>query len=214
MNNEKNTLLSILDVREFERQRIAKDLHDISLQDLSHLIHKIEISSIYIDTDPIKAKLELATLEKEVRRIINEMRTVIYNMYPVSLEDLGLKITVEKTLNSINKDYKFCIEADIEDVSCENKLLQISILRLIQECCCNAVKHSKGDKLFVSLKSFEKKYYLMIKDNGIGFNEKKIDKSGCHFGLSIMKETVYLLNGNINIESSVNGTIVEIEIPF
>lgn len=213
MNNEKNTL-SILDVLEIERQRIAKDLHDISLQNLSHLIHKIELSSIYIDTDPIKAKLELATVEKEVRQIINEMRTVIYNMYPISLEDLGLKITIEKTLNSINKDYRFSVETDIEDVSCENRILQVSILRLIQECCYNAIKHSKGDKIFVSLKCLENKCYLKIKDNGVGFNEQKIDKSGCHFGLSIMKETVYLLNGSINIKSSENGTIVEIEIPF
>lgn len=213
MNNEKNSL-SILDVREIERQRIAKDLHDITLQDLSHLIHKIELSSIYIDADPIKAKLELATAEKELRNIIKELRMVVYNIYPVSLEDLGLKITIEKILSSISQNYKFSVEADIDDVSCENKILQISLLRLIQECCHNAVKHSKGDKLFVSLKKLEKKYYLKIKDNGIGFNEKKIDKSCGHFGLSIMKETVYLLNGKINMKSSENGTIVEIEIPF
>ncbi len=207
--------MSILDVRETERQRIAKDLHDISLQNLSHLIHKIELSSIYIDNDPIKAKLELATVEKELRHIIEEMRTVIYNMYPVSLEDLGLKITIEKSLNLMNKDGKFTLETDIEDVSCENELIQLSLLRLVQECCRNAIKHSKGDKLFVSLKRNENGYYIIkIKDNGLGFQEKEMDESDFHFGLSIMKETVYLLNGKINIDTSENGTIIEIEIPF
>ena len=102
--NSENNILSILDVIEIERQRIAKDLHDVSLQNLSHLIHKIELSSIYIDKDPIKAKLELATVEKELRSIINEIRTIIYNMYPVSLEDLGLKSTIEKVLGLINKE--------------------------------------------------------------------------------------------------------------
>lgn len=213
LENEKN-ILSILDVREIERQRIAKDLHDISLQNLSHLIHKIELTSIYIDTDPIKAKLELATMEKELRNIINEMRTVIYNMYPVSLEDLGLKTTIEKTLSLINKDYRFSIETDIEDVSCENRVIQISLLRLVQECCYNAIKHSKGDKIFISLKKNENGYYIKVKDNGFGFQKDEIDKSNCHFGLSIMKETVYILDGKMNIESSENGTIVEIEIPF
>ncbi len=207
--------MSILDVRETERQRIAKDLHDISLQNLSHLIHKIELSSIYIDNDPIKAKLELATVEKELRHIIEEIRTVIYNMYPVSLEDLGLKITIEKSLNLMNKDGKFTLETDIEDVSCENELIQLSLLRLVQECCRNAIKHSKGDKLFVSLKRNENGYYIIkIKDNGLGFQEKEMDESDFHFGLSIMKETVYLLNGKINIDTSENGTIIEIEIPF
>lgn len=207
--------MSILDVRETERQRIAKDLHDISLQNLSHLIHKIELSSIYIDNDPIKAKLELATVEKELRHIIEEMRTVIYNMYPVYLEDLGLKITIEKSLNLMNKDGKFTLETDIEDVSCENELIQLSLLRLVQECCRNAIKHSKGDKLFVSLKRNENGYYIIkIKDNGLGFQEKEMDEPDFHFGLSIMKETVYLLNGKINIDTSENGTIIEIEIPF
>ena len=132
MNNEKNNL-SILDIRERERQRIAKDLHDITIQNLSHLIHKIELGSIYIDKDPVKAKLELVTAEQELRQIINDMRTVIYNMYPVSIEDLGLKITINKMLSVMEKKYDFKVESDIDDVSCENKLVQISILRFIQE---------------------------------------------------------------------------------
>lgn len=212
--NSENNILSILDVIEIERQRIAKDLHDVSLQNLSHLIHKIELSSIYIDKDPIKAKLELATVEKELRSIINEIRTIIYNMYPVSLEDLGLKSTIEKVLGLINKEYKFSVEMDIDDVSCENKRMQMSILRLIQECCYNAIKHSKGDKLFISLKEKKNKYYLKIKDNGKGFEEKEVDQFGCHFGMTIMEETVCLLKGKMNIDSSEKGTLIEIEIPY
>ena len=197
-----------------ERQRIAKDLHDITLQNLSHLIHKIELGSIYIDKDPVKAKLEFATVEQELRNIINDMRTVIYNMYPVTLEDLGLKTTIDKTLSLMEKKYNFTVVSDIDDVSCENRLIQISILRFIQECCYNAVKHSKGDKLYISLKECENKFLLRIEDNGIGFNEKEIDKCNYHFGLSMMKDTVLLLNGEININSSQKGTIIKIEIPF
>ena len=48
MNCEESSLF-ILDIKEKERQRIARDLHDITLQNLSHLIHKIELSSLYID---------------------------------------------------------------------------------------------------------------------------------------------------------------------
>lgn len=213
MNNEKNNF-SILDIRERERQRIAKDLHDITLQNLSHLIHKIELGSIYIDKDPVKAKLELVTVEQELRQIINDMRTVIYNMYPVSIEDLGLKITIEKTLSMMEKKHNFKVVSDIDDVSCENKIVQISILRFIQECCYNAVKHSKGNELYISLKEQEKRFFLKIEDNGIGFNEDEVDKCNYHFGLSMMKETVFLLNGEISVNSSKNGTTIKIEIPF
>lgn len=189
-NYEKNNL-SILDIREKERKRIAKDLHDITLQNLSHLIHKIELGSIYIDKDPVKAKLEFATVEQELREVINDMRTVIYNMYPVSLEDLGLKITIEKSLNLIEKKNNFFIDSDIDNVSCENRLIQISILRIIQECCYNAIKHSKGNKLHISLKEKEKRIFLKIEDNGIGFSEDEVNKCNYHFGLPMMKETVF-----------------------
>ncbi len=208
-------VLNILDIVEIERQRIAKDLHDISLQDLSHLIHKIELSSLYIEKDPIKAKLELATTQQELRKVIEEMRTIIYNMYPFSLEDLGLKATVEKVLYIINQDFNFTIESDIDNVSCENNNVKsLYLLRLIQECCHNAVKHSQGDKLFVSLKEKNHKYHLKVADNGKGFYENKNDKKNCHFGLSIMKETVQMLHGKIKIDTSEKGTIIEIEIPF
>ena len=56
--------LSVLDVQEKERERIARDLHDSSLQNLTHLVHKVELSSLYIDQDVVKAKLELATVEQ------------------------------------------------------------------------------------------------------------------------------------------------------
>lgn len=204
---------SVLDIKEKERQRIARDLHDVTLQNLSHLIHKVELTSLYIDKDVVKAKLELATIEKEIRKVIDDMRTIIYNLHPVTLDDLGLKATIEKIINVTNKNYKFFIETDIEDVSCENRILQITILRLVQECCYNALKHSNGNKLFVSLKFKNDKYILKISDNGTGFNEEEVDKKESHFGLCIMKERIDLLNGKININSSNSGTSIIIEIP-
>ena len=51
------------EIQEKERQRIARDLHDSSLQNLTHLIHKVELSSLYIDRDPVKAKLDAYYLQ-------------------------------------------------------------------------------------------------------------------------------------------------------
>lgn len=205
---------SVLQIREKERRRIAEDLHDVTLQHLSHLIHKIELSSLYIDQDQTKAKLELATVEQNLRQIISDMRTIIYDLNPMSIEDLGIKETMERTLTIMNQEQKFSIENDIEDVSCENKIILISIYRLAKECCYNAIKHSNGDKLSISLKQDDQKILLKIKDNGIGFREEEICKKSNHFGLYIVKERVCLLNGKINIDSSQNGTSVEIEIPI
>ena len=60
----------VLDIQESERQRIARDLHDTSLQNLAHLVHKIELASMYIDKDTVQAKLELATVNKNLKSAI------------------------------------------------------------------------------------------------------------------------------------------------
>ena len=113
MDSEDNKTFSVLDIKEKERQRIARDLHDVSLQNLAHLVHKVELSSLYIDKDPIRAKLELASIQQELKQVIDEMRTVVYNLHPMSLEDLGLKETIERMILMANKENKFFIETDI-----------------------------------------------------------------------------------------------------
>ena len=55
--------LMALSIQEEDRQRIARELHDTSLQNLAHLIHKIELSSLYIDQDPVRAKLGIIRCE-------------------------------------------------------------------------------------------------------------------------------------------------------
>ena len=88
------------------------------------------------------------------------------------------------------------------------------LFRIIQECYNNAVKHSGGNKIFISLKTDNEKYIINVRDNGTGFDENKIEKKDCHFGLSIMKERVSLLSGKMNLDSSEEGTSILIEIPF
>ena len=81
--------LKILDIQEKERQRIARELHDSSVQNLTHLIHTIELSSMFIDQDPIRAKLELETCMNNLKTTIHEMRETIFNLRPMSFDDLG-----------------------------------------------------------------------------------------------------------------------------
>lgn len=208
---------SVLDVQEKERQRIARDLHDISLQDLTHLIHKVELSSLYIDNDLVKAKLELATIESGIRKAIDDIRNIIYDLRPMTFDDLGLRNTLLNFFSMINQEYNFKIVSDIDDIedqiSYEKKdIVLIMIYRIIQECVYNALKHSKGNLISVTLKSDNKKIIINIKDNGVGFKHKKIEREDKHFGLIVVKERVFLLNGNMTIDTD-NGTSIHIEIP-
>ena len=209
--------LSILDAQEKERQRIARDLHDTSLQNLTYLVHKVELSSLYIDEDPVKAKLELATVEKGIREVIEDIRNDIFALRPMSVDDLGLKETIEKLLAVVNQDMRFRIMTDIDEIptvqgdSAEYMRL-ISIYRIIQECVQNAIKHSGGNEIVVRLKDCGNAYQIVVWDNGRGFDVGEASKMDKHFGLSVIKERVLFLDGKIKIDTD-NGTAIEIEVP-
>lgn len=209
--------LSILDAQEKERQRIARDLHDTSLQNLTHLIHKVELSSLYIDEDPVKAKLELATVEKGIRKVIDEIRNSIFDLRPMSFDDLGLKETIEKLLIVLNHDKRFQIISDIDTITARQndsseKVRLISIYRIVQECVQNAIKHSDGNKIYIKIKDCGDTYMINVKDNGSGFDLDKVSEKEKHFGLSVINERVLLLEGKIRIDTK-HETSIEIEIP-
>lgn len=207
--------LSFLNIQEQDRQRIARDLHDTSLQNLTHLIHKIELSSMYVDTDPIQAKLELTLISKRLRDTIDEIRNIIFDLRPMTFDDLGLKAALERLLANLEEECSCEIVSDIDDVSCENNIVLVSIYRLAQEAITNFYKHADAEKLFFSCKNRDNKCIMDIVDNGRGFANENPGDGRNHFGLDLMRERVALLSGFIEISSEPDkGTKIHIEIPL
>lgn len=214
---KKNEDLAILNIQEEDRQRIARDLHDTSLQNLAYLVHKIELAGMYIDTDPLKAKLELAIISKNLKSVIDEIRNTIFDLRPMSFDDLGLKPAFEELLKKLNENNIYEIKMYIENVSCENDLILATIFRVVQECFNNIKKHSKADKIIFTCKKQEGLCIIDIEDNGDGFTEEEMleSKNNKHFGISLMEERIRLLSGNISIISKKEkGTNIHIEVPL
>lgn len=212
--------LNILELQEQDRQRIARDLHDSTVQILTSLIHKCEISTRFVDIDPIRTKLELTTISNTLKSVINEIREVIFNLKPMSLEDLGLIMAIERFINQLMNhndiEIKFRHNEERKDVL---PVINLSLFRVIQEACNNAIKHSNAKCIEIDINYDVEDIKVTIKDNGKGFDTSKIkdrntqDYSGC--GLSIMKERIYLLSGKLDIKSTINkGTIVNISVPY
>lgn len=207
---------SVMDVQEKERQRIARDLHDSSLQNLTHLVHMVELSSLYIDQDPVKAKLELASIESGLRKVIDDIRNRIYDLRPMTFDDLGLRDALLNLFSLLNQDNKFEILADIDEIQDgyqgeEKDFFLIMIYHIIKECMLNSIKHSGGNRIEVSLKEEEKAYLIKIKDNGVGFDINEAAKKDRHFGLHVVEERVFLLGGEMRINAQ-DGTSIEIKI--
>lgn len=212
--------LSILEAQEIDRQRIARDLHDSTVQSLTSLVHKAELCVKLIDIDTTRAKLELTSMSNTIKTVINDMRGIIYNLKPMTLDDLGLTITMERyasrlmDLNNIN-----VIIHSNEETKEILPVIKVTLFRIIQEACNNVIKHANASLITIDINYEEHNVTVSIKDNGSGFD---IDNSGSDgvkhsssFGLSIMKERISLLSGTVDIKSEKGkGTTVIVSAPL
>lgn len=218
--DEKDVLkLKILETQENERQRIARELHDSSVQNLTSLVHKTELCSKLIDMDPIRCKLELSGMSKKIRKIIEDMRKMIYNLHPMSFDDIGFDVTIERILADAQKkgiNTSYLVEGTVIPLK---SVVALTILRVITEACNNSMKYAQADQLSVKITYATDSVQIIIQDDGIGFdvdsqeNEIREDYSG--FGLSTMKERICLLSGKIDIISKLGeGTEIIVKVPI
>lgn len=220
LNEDEVYRIALLETQENERKRISRELHDSTVQNLTSLVHKTELCTKLVDIDPIRCKLELNTMSRTLREIINDTRQMIYNLRPMSFDDIGLDVTIERALekleNSESKKIEFLVNGDPYKIK---PVIGITLLRIIQEACSNAIRHANPSFIRVVLTYGKNKISIEIMDDGNGFDMQSIeeksrdDNSG--FGLSMMKERVYLLSGSINIKSKINyGTKILVEVPI
>ena len=201
--------------QEQDRHRIARDLHDTALQHMSYLVSKLDSCKNFIDTDPIKAKMELSIARHNLSESIDEIRGIIYNLRPMVLDSEGFHSTLIKFIEKFNEDKEFDITYDIEDLFCQDQLVLVTIYRIIEECFSNIKKHAEAYKIHLIVQEQIGSYYIYVEDDGRGFDVDQVMlNDNLQFGLSIMKERVKLLGGNITITSSKNaGTRIKILIP-
>ena len=212
-----NYSVKLLETQELDRNRISRDLHDSTVQSLTSLIHKIEYCSLMIDKDPVCAKLELQSMIELNKAIINDMREIIYDLRPMALDNLGFIATIESHCLHLQRNGK--MEVSLTVSGKEQKLPSIvcvTLYRILQEACNNAMKHSEAKHLWVRVNYMEDSVQLSIEDNGKGFDteKKSSDNELYGFGLSTMKERAWLLNGTFSLISEVgSGTKIYVNVP-
>lgn len=221
--HDKKYGISILTVQENERQRIARDLHDTTVQNLISLIHKSELCCKLCDIDVNRCKTELSSMNKFLRDIIEDTRKMIYDLRPIALDDVEFHVTVERFLDKLKQLHHFkCTYKITGNPFHIDNIIEITILRTIQEACNNSIKHGKANNISVELIYYndEKVIEIVINDDGIGFDVNQSDTSdvaradNSGFGLSIMKERIDLLSGSLNISSRPGrGCTVSVKIP-
>lgn len=214
-NKETKNNKMVLTIQEAERQRIARDLHDTSLQNLTHIVHQLELFGLYMEKDPLKANIELLSIKQGLKSVIEEIRDIIFDLRPMTFDDLGLKETFEAFFQNLKSTTNLNYILNIEPVESNDQILLLNIYRIVIECIYNSIKHSQAKQIFFQCKSDKEYCYIWIEDNGIGFSKDDVYNKKNHFGLSVMYERIQMLNGDITIDTELGkGTKVYISIPL
>ena len=209
----------VVESQERERQRIARDIHDSVVQTMTGLVHKSEFCTKVMDKDPLRAKLELEVINNMVRNCIDELRAIIYDLRPMSFDDLGIDVTLNRVIERCKLNTDMNITYTIEGEPYQLKsVVALSIIRIIQEACNNSIKYSKGKNIKMQLIYSKNDITLIHEDDGVGFDFNKpsnITENNTGFGISSLKERVFLLGGKISFSSNNNGvgTAIKVIIP-
>jgi two-component system sensor histidine kinase DesK len=193
-------------VKQEERQRIARDLHDTLGQKLSLIGLKSDLARKLVYKDPEKAKTELKDVQQTARTALNEVRKMVADMRGIRLKDELIR--VNQLLAAAQIDFICNQEFTLNNVS----LLTENILSMcLKEAVTNVVKHSGATTCCVSFEQTPSETIIKIQDNGRRTNIKEEDLNKGS-GLKGMKERLEFVNGSLEIITS-EGTSLYIKVP-
>jgi signal transduction histidine kinase len=205
----------LLSAQEEERKRIAGDLHDGIGQCLSAVKFMVETALDQLNQKVPESDLtSLKALVPLLQEASEEVRTIVMNLRPSILDDLGILATIGWFCRQFQAVYSYIrIEEEIQ--TAENQIpdsLKTIIFRILQEAMNNVAKHSRANRVYLLLRRRKQRIELVIRDNGRGFDSAGImslTASEKGFGITGMKERTELSGGEFAIESEINtGTTV------
>ena len=209
----RNASRQVFQIIEEERMRIARDMHDGPAQSMANLVLQAEILERLITRDPDLVAKELDELKNGVRHVLDETRRLIFDLRPMTLDDLGLVPTLRKFVKEFGD--RTGVPGHLRVVGAETRLpgaLEPTLFRIIQEALNNAGKHARASSVEVVIMFQARAVTALVRDDGIGMDveavERRLDGSRT-LGLISMRERADLEKGRLEIRSQVGkGTEV------
>lgn len=211
---DKLVAFNIIKAQEVERLRVSREIHDGPAQVMAHVIYRSTVCERLIDVDVNSSKRELQDLRQQIRGCLSELRKIIFDLRPMSLDDLGLVAAIHYYLKQYKSRYninvRFSVVNDEYDIDPD---IKISAFRIIQEGLQNIYKHAQVDSAELILSYRQSSIVIEINDSGCGFEVDDNGRDDC-FGLIGIRERVKILKGGFNIKSDIGkGTKLSIRIP-
>jgi signal transduction histidine kinase len=196
-----------------ERQRLARELHDSVSQALYGIALGTHTALTMRDRDPAKLTEALNYVLSLADAGLTEMRALIFELRPESLEQEGLVAALQKQAASIRARHDIMVKAEL----CEEPNVRLEVkealYRIAQEALHNTAKHARASQAELVLSCSADALVLVLADNGIGFDPSA--SFAGHLGLRSMRERVARLDGAVEIESAPGqGTHIRARIPL
>jgi signal transduction histidine kinase len=209
----------MLRAQEEERQHIARELHDETIQTLALLCRQLDTLDTSSKGISVPFTQELANARKIAEKAVEELRDFSRALRPPILDDLGAVASIRQLLVDFNE--RTGVNGQFQIVGEEKRLsrdIEVGIYRIAQEALWNVEHHSKASKVKVTIIFSERDVVLNISDDGIGFDVPAvigISDASSRLGLVGMRERTDIFGGKLEINSKPGqGTIIVVHIPI
>jgi two-component system sensor histidine kinase UhpB len=195
---------AITSAQEEERTRLARELHDDTIQAVIALKQRVQL--VRKSSKDQNGKQSLEELETLAEQTIENLRRLTRALRPIYLEDLGLVTALEMLTQEIGQNNH--LRVDFQKTGQERRLLrevELSLYRIAQEALNNAAKHSKATHAALQIQFDSSEIHMEVSDNGVGFivpNSPTEFASNGHFGLLGVHERADLIGARLEIESA------------
>lgn len=214
LERERHTLQHMLRASDHERQLIAYEIHDGLAQELAAAMMQFQTYEHLKEHQPANAQTAYDAGVQMLRQAHFETRRLISGVRPPILDESGITAAIAHLVHDHNQER--CPEVEfVARVSFDRlpKVLENTIYRIAQESLTNACKHSRSEKIRVSLVQEGRRVRLEIQDWGVGFDPGTV--AGDRFGLKGIRERARLLGGTTAIESVPgHGTLIRTVLPL
>jgi signal transduction histidine kinase len=207
---ERSRELSIVE----ERNRLARELHDSVSQKLFGLVLTAESAGTLLDRDPEAAAEQVARLGELAQEALGELRGLIFELRPASLEDEGLAATLRKEVDMLQRVHGRAIELRIAGSAHCAPEAEGEVLRIAQEALNNALRHAEAERIELRMEARDGRLVVTVADDGIGFDPDDRALRARRLGLTSMEERARALDGTLAVVSRPGeGTTVTLEVP-
>jgi signal transduction histidine kinase len=193
---------AITSAQEEERSRLARELHDDTIQAVIALKQRVQLAQKSVKDQT--GRQSLKELEDLAERTVENLRRLTRALRPIYLEDLGLVTALEMLARETNQLNQLVV--DFQQSGQERRLsreIELALYRIAQEGLNNIIRHAKAKHATLSIR-FDKEVSLEVTDDGIGFTVPKsptdFAHSG-HFGLLGIRERADLIGGKLEVHS-------------